>query len=62
MESSSVRIETSLIPESVGAEIGRVVFRGVREFFSNMTPAQKEDFERWKAEYNRRKAAERREK
>lgn len=52
----SIKIDTSLIPESVSDEISRIVFRSVREFFSNMTPAQKEDYERWRAEYRNRKS------
>lgn len=51
-----IEIDTSLIPNSVSNEICRIVLLGVRELFSNMTPAQKDDYERWKAEYRKRKA------
>lgn len=53
---SSIEIDTSLIPEGVCDDLCRVVFKGVRDFFSNMTPAQREDFERWKIEYRKRKS------
>lgn len=53
---SSIVIDTSQIPEGVCDDLCRVVFKGVRDFFSNMTPAQKEDFERWKIEYRKRKS------
>ena len=53
---SSIEIDTSLIPEGVCDDLCRVVFKGVRDFFSNMTPEQKEDFERWKVEYRKRKS------
>ena len=53
---SSIEIDTSLIPEGVCDDLCRVVFNGVRDFFSNMTPAQREDFERWKIEYRKRKS------
>lgn len=51
-----IEIDTSLIPNSVSNEFCRIVLRGVRELFSNMTPAQREDYEHWKAEYRKRKA------
>ena len=53
---SSIEIDTSLIPEGVCDDLCRVVLKGVRDFFSNMTPAQREDFERWKIEYRKRKS------
>lgn len=53
---SSIEIDTSLIPQGVCDDLCRVVFKGVRDFFSNMTPEQKEDFERWKVEYRKRRS------
>ena len=55
-EVDRIQIDTSLIPESVSDEICRVVLKEVRVFFANMTPEQKADCERWKAEYRKRKS------
>lgn len=55
-EANYIKIDTSQISEGVRDDICRVVLKGVRSFFSNMTPAQKEDFERWKVEYRKSKS------
>ena len=48
------RINLELMPESVREEHCRVLIGSIREFFANMSPAQKEDYQRWSEEYDRK--------
>lgn len=48
------RINLDLMPESMREEHCRVLYECIRDFFSNMTPAQKEHYERWSKEYDRK--------
>lgn len=47
-------IDLSKVPPHVLEEQCRILDRSIREFFSNMTPAQKEHYERWSEEYDRK--------
>ena len=48
------RINLELMPESAREEHCRVLIRSIREFFANMSPAQKEAYQRWSEEYDRK--------
>lgn len=54
MSRNNPRINLELMPESVREEHCRVLLSSIREFFGNMTPAQKEAYERWSEEYDRK--------
>lgn len=42
-------VDCEAIPEAIKEELSRIIFRGVREFFSN--PAVVADYNKWLAEY-----------
>lgn len=48
------RINLDLMPESMREEHCRVLYKCICDFFRNMTPAQKEHYERWSEEYDRK--------
>lgn len=53
-KSKKPRINVGLMPESMREEHCRVLYGCIRDFFSNMTPAQKEHYDRWSKEYDRK--------
>ena len=57
-KTGEVRIDTSLIPDAVRDELARVVLEKVRKYFANITPEQQAKFEKWKAEYHRKRREE----
>lgn len=48
------RINLDLMPESMREEHCRTLYGCICEFFSNMTPEQREHYERWSEEYDRK--------
>lgn len=56
MANERIRIDTSVIPDCAEIELARVAFKAIQDYFSNMTPEQKEKYELWKAEYRKRRA------
>lgn len=44
-------VDCEAIPEGIKEDLSRVIFRQVREFFSN--PAVQADYEKWLVEYRR---------
>lgn len=50
--SKKPRINLDLMPESMREEHCKVLYECIRDFFSNMSPAQKEHYERWSKEYD----------
>lgn len=44
-------VDCESIPTPIKEELSRIIFRGVREFFSN--PAVKADYDKWLVEYRR---------
>ncbi len=47
-------IDLSKVPDHALEEQCRILDRSIREFFSNMTPAQEADFKRFCEEYDRK--------
>lgn len=53
-KNNCVEIDVSKIPESTRMELARGAYRAARDFFSNITPEQQADYEKWLKEYRSR--------
>ena len=53
-KNNCLEIDVSKIPESTRLELARVTYHAVRDFFSNITPEQRADYEQWLKEYRSR--------